>query len=538
MELKLGQLVLLTDTKEYAYIKELLAEEKVRVRKVGILSVVHGNIDVKKDEIAVVRTKKVKNIKETLKVGDYVISNVDGSGSMDSWIYGMIGEISGEKFYIWNNTEEGTRGNEVVKDFKYSWKGKFFSERAKILILDDKIEVELKCRNCGKDLEEDNFKVGADDENYCDNCFSELFYECEECDRTIRQDDACNTDDNEIFCRDCYDEKYTVCVVCDESLLRQGDETYCYDENYYCSDCYDERFSSCSGCNNSFHVDDLWYDEHNDEYLCGNCRRVSTAENIHDYGYHPEAIFKKEKWEDDLYLGIELEVLHEEFGDKSEKLIKYLKELKVDDRFYFKHDGSLNDRGFEIITHPETLKSIHRNLKLVKIFEWLNKNDFDSEKSGLCGLHVHINKAILEDLDITKMRLFFKVNEDKLHLYSKRAEESDYALYENREIKDIIQGDNDNGRYNAINLNSSRDTIELRLFRGSLDYKRVLSIIQFSDALVRFVKKVGITCFIYGEGKYRNNSWGLFIDWCKEENRYKELIKDLERIDKKLVEIK
>jgi hypothetical protein len=214
-----------------------------------------------------------------------------------------------------------------------------------------------------------------------------------------------------------------------------------------------------------------------------------------------------------------------------------LEKIKVKDRFYLKHDGSLDDGGFEIVSHPETLKSIHKNIKLIEILKWLTKNDFDSEdeENGKCGLHVHINKAILEDLDITKLRLFFKVNEKQLQLFSKREGESNYAKFEKRDIKAIIHGESESDRYNAINLNSSRDTIELRLFRGSLDYERILSVLEFSDAIVRFVKKVGITCFIYGEGKYRKNSWGLFIDWCKEENRYKTLIKHLEK--EKLVEV-
>lgn len=536
---RLGQLVLLKESKEYAFIVGIISDTTIRVRKVGILNEERNKLDVNKTDVKIIKTQKVNEVKDILKVGDYVISNADGSKVIleYKWIYGKVGEIIGDKiFYLWNNTQEGSRGNVPVTKFNYSWKIKVNeTSEARILILEEAIKSNIKCFKCKEELAEGDSNIGADDEKYCSDCFEENFHRCERCEEVIWQDDSCYIDDK-IYCQECYDEYYTTCAGCDDTIRREDDNTYRMDGEYYCEDCYHDRYSTCDGCQCVFHNDDIQYVESEDEYRCSDCRRQRISRNIHDYGFMPDAVFQKEKWEDDLYLGIELEVLHKEYGNAADDLLAYLEELKVENRFYFKNDGSLDDEGFEIVTHPETLKSIHRNLKLIKIFEWLNKNDFDSEKSGLCGLHVHINKAILEDLDITKMRLFFKVNQKQLHSLSRRDGESAYALYEKRDIMEIIHGEQDTERYNAINLNSSRETIELRLFRGTLNYKRVLAILQFSDALVRFVKRVGITCFIYGEGKYRNNSWGLFVDWIKEENRYKELVQHL--VAEKLVEAK
>lgn len=539
MELKVGQLIFLKDTKKYACILSW-RENKVKIEKLGLTNATNEEVDIEK--ISAVRTRKINGIKDVLKVGDIIITNGSSNGIIEEnhslWVYGKIGEIIEDKFYVWNNTHNGSRGTKTPKGFEHSWQVDFDNLKARIIILSvESTKEDKKCFGCKEDFEGEEEQIGADGKSYCEDCFEDKFFVCEECDEVIWKDDACSPEgEDRILCQSCYDENYAKCSHCDCELLIDGDYTHHHDGDYYCDDCFNERFGNCSDCGEVFYNDDLSYDEDSDEYLCEHCRVHSQSKDIHDYGYRPEPEFKKEKWEDDLYLGIELEVLHEEHAAKSSKLIAFLEKIKVKNRFYLKHDGSLEGKGFEIVSHPETLKSIHRNIKLIKILEWLNKNDFDSEKSGKCGLHIHINKAILEDLDITKLRLFFKVNQEQLQIFSRRDGESDFAKFEKRDIKDIIHGENDSDRYNAINLNSSRDTVELRLFRGSLDYERVLSILQFSDAIVRFVKKVGITCFIYGEGKYRKNSWGLFIDWCKEENRYSTLLKHLEK--EKLMEVK
>lgn len=526
MTLTKEKLIKLKDTQEYGWIQCSL-ETTVDIRKVGILERKTKIYNVKLENIETIRMHYVEVIKDTLKEGDYVICKVP---DVEGMIYGMIGEINSTSLYLWNNTHSGGGGSKKIKGFSFSWHINLFSKKAKILILKDKITEVLHCFGCNKELEFDERLKGADNENYCEDCWDNKFNKCVECDATIWQDDAKYSSNNDgPYCKNCYDDKYRHCNGCDCELEIEGDDTFTAEDEYWCCDCYHDRFGGCDSCGTTHRQDELIYDEENEETLCSRCHTAQQSKDIHDYGYRPTPEFKKEKWEEDFYLGIELEVLSDEYGKKSNKFIKFLDKLKVADRFYLKNDGSLGGEGFEIVSQPETLQSIHKNIKWMKILEWLTKNDFESEENGKCGIHIHINKAILEELDITKLRLFFKVNEKQLILFSKRGGENDYAKFDKKSVKEIIAGTQDTGRYNAINLNSSRETIELRLFRGSLDYERVLSILQFSDAIVRFVKKVGITCFLYGEGIYRNNSWRLFVDWCKEENRYKTLIKHLEK---------
>ena len=48
------------------------------------------------------------------------------------------------------------------------------------------------------------------------------------------------------------------------------------------------------------------------------------------------------------------------------------------------------------------------------------------------------------------------------------------------------------GRYHAVNL-SNKNTVEIRLFRGTLRYKTFIATLQFTATLVRYAKQVTLT---------------------------------------------
>jgi len=128
------------------------------------------------------------------------------------------------------------------------------------------------------------------------------------------------------------------------------------------------------------------------------------------------------------------------------------------------------------------------------------------------------------------LRLFFSANSEKIYKFSNRqGKNTSYCLYEDYDYKKIINNLSLSDRRWALNLNSSCDTIELRLFRGTLEHDRFIANLQFADAVSHFVKEIGISAFIIGEHKYKNNSWLLFIDWCRYSHKYNHLIKFLEK---------
>ena len=509
-----------------------------------------------------------------LKVGMLVRTKGDGAGSISTNIEGVIGEINLNSFYIHHNItgKNGTLGSidPSTNKCKFSWKiNRECKEEIKIFNYKRKAKKKMNgitCQECkGKFSSSSMKKVG--EEYYCLDCFENYFVVCANCGNPARKtdtttisntvickkcvednyivcsvcgtyvhiDDKYSNDDEDDYCETCYNERYFCCEACESDYNR--DESYSgADDNLYCQGCFDERFVCCSNCHSTQWRDDIRYNEEEDEYLCTECfdggGQAREPKIIHDYGYKPTPDFKQMKWQNitkewvtDLFMGVELEIQHPEYdSDKPKKLEDFLTKEKVIKRFYFKKDGSV-DKGFEIVSHPFTLSYAHKKIKFQKILNWLKDNKFTSFESGECGLHVHLDKKFFEDLDITKMRLFFAKNKDKLDKFSKREGiGTNYCQFETASTKDIINGYSQSGRYWALNLNSSEETIEMRLFRGTLDYKRFVAILQFADAISHFVKEHGVASFLYGEYKYKNNSWELFVDWVKQENKYKQMI--------------
>ena len=74
-------------------------------------------------------------------------------------------------------------------------------------------------------------------------------------------------------------------------------------------------------------------------------------DEIEEYSYKPSVTFFGN---DKLYMGVELEV---DEGGKDNENARILKEIanSCDEHIYIKADGSLDD-GFEIVSHPMTLK--------------------------------------------------------------------------------------------------------------------------------------------------------------------------------------
>jgi hypothetical protein len=542
MNIKVGRIIKLKDyteyskyrNGEYAEISGIYSGERKEITIKFIKDDV--SMIVKRDNIEVISYNRIKTVFSKLKEGNIVLTNGDGSTKCKEWILGEIGEITVKDgipvFYLWNNKKKGSKGKKRVRRYKYSWLIKGTNNKASIIIVDATTGEDRKycCFECKKEFSEKELIQCVDDEYYCDDCKSEKFSICEECGDEILAAEAIYSDlGGADYCSNCYNDNFVNCHHCDEEL-RIGDAQTGADDNTYCDSCWSERFIRCDDCGNTEFMDDVYYDEEEDRSYCQHCHRGERRSSVlHDYGYAPSPEFYKFKWDIPFYMGVELEVQRDEnYGRYADKFMDFLTKAGTDKYFYLKHDGSLHDKGFEIVSQPFTLQYAHKNLGFNKILKWLKDNELTSEESGDCGLHIHISKNFFEERDIIKLRLFFKQNAVQLRQFSKRGKDDTdytYCRFEDTEIKEIIKNKEQEGRYWAVNLNSSRETVELRLFRGTLDITRFIAILQFVDAVSHFVKEIGVTSLIIGEGKYRGNSWELFTDWCKEENKYEAMLK-------------
>lgn len=315
------------------------------------------------------------------------------------------------------------------------------------------------CADCGALIENEEAMITAQDgETFCnEECAEEAgYYKCADCGDW--ESNCVEVPNQGMVCRYCREHgPYHQCADC-------GD--WCRDWDMRCDDngiwvcdwCYDASWYTCDNCGCLIHADDVHTIDGYD--YCEACAEEMESATIHDYSYKPDPDFYQ-KHEDfahgtPLYMGVELEV------DKGENPEKLAEELQVNvPEIYCKHDGSLDD-GVEIVSHP-------------------------------CTLAYHMN-----ELDWEWIRFW----ESHMIPFSRRTEEQLNHWASKNEIT-LEDDDNDatlankardlrnEGRYYAVNLRND-NTIEFRLFRGTLKASTFNATLQFVDNLCRFAKKLNI----------------------------------------------
>lgn len=219
---------------------------------------------------------------------------------------------------------------------------------------------------------------------------------------------------------------------------------------------------------------------------------------IKPYNYNPkEFILHKIGSEDDLYLGVELEI---DGGGEDEEKAKHVNSCmnREHENVYCKHDGSLNN-GFEIVTHPCTLE-YHKELEYDELFSWLIKNKYRSHDTSTCGLHVHINRTyfgndkLSQDLCISKLLYLFEKYWDKVELVARRSSNKyarRFLLEEDETPIDLYAKSQASDKYGAINL-KHKDTVEIRIFKGTLNYNTFISTLEFVNIMASISKRTDI----------------------------------------------
>lgn len=228
---------------------------------------------------------------------------------------------------------------------------------------------------------------------------------------------------------------------------------------------------------------------------CLDCARVhSTKYTIKDYACKR---FAPPIGKGPLYLGVELEVEVVNVSSDSEDPRADLEDHAVSTQTRFsadfvilKEDGSL-DTGFEIVTRPASfdvqLTEWTRFFDAIPRSEYLR--DLRSWNPGNCGMHVHVSRTALSGLQLGKMLVF--VNSPEHTEFIKFVAGRDAARWAARHVKRV--GDArmpDFNRYQAINTSGS-NTIEFRIFRGTLRRERFFANLEFVQSLCEFTAPAG-----------------------------------------------
>jgi hypothetical protein len=252
-----------------------------------------------------------------------------------------------------------------------------------------------------------------------------------------------------------------------------------------CTDCYHSEWD-CNDCGYSRHGEDSHSCEDDDDDDWGSNR----SDYINNYSYKPTPEFFGSP--STVFLGMELEVEPKDsidFEDK-EETARTVAESNGR-RFYLKEDGSL-DNGFEIVTHPHSLEAFQKEIDW-SFLNYLRKQGWVSWNSGSCGLHVHIGlKAFVNMAHEARFTKFIYDNKRQVQRIAGR--ESGYASFSDKgnavgKIK--YKNEKSWDRYQAVN-NLNRNTLEVRVFKGSLRYERVLSAIEFVHAVCEYTRSLSL----------------------------------------------
>lgn len=254
----------------------------------------------------------------------------------------------------------------------------------------------------------------------------------------------------------------------------------------------------CDRCGNDFY----YYPDETaveDQNLCQNCVKRRFVLPYHRW--EPKLKFfhtGKTPPRDGLYYGVEIEA--DCGGEYDGNAAGVMDILNNEDMFaYISHDGSLS-RGFEIITQPATLsyhKSVEERYK--KAFKFLIRNGYRGHETTTAGIHVHFSRAYYtdngdEEENISKLLYLVEKFWDEIIVYARRDYErsKSYMKKTDEDFCDFISNWNRkrdrDGHYYAVNI-SNPDTIELRMFRGTLNYETYMCILEFVDSLVKTAKE-------------------------------------------------
>ena len=129
------------------------------------------------------------------------------------------------------------------------------------------------------------------------------------------------------------------------------------------------------------------------------------------------------------------------------------------------------------------------------VFEKATQMDYRSHNTSTCGLHIHCSRSSFgKDYDaqekaVGRIVFFVEKHWNELVKFSRRTPENlnrwaaRYATISNTTEETYKKAKDKNmGRYVAVNL-TNYDTVEFRLFRGTLRYKTFIATLQLVDEI-------------------------------------------------------
>lgn len=336
---------------------------------------------------------------------------------------------------------------------------------------------------------------------------------CDSCGNSYPEDQLVEFD-GQLLCPTCLETATLICAHCGTRIWR--DENAGDRDTPLCQHCYDRHYLNCCRCGRVIPEDHAYYrDDSDDEPFCLNCHTHYRQSEINDYYYKPDPIFHGA---DPRYFGVELEI--DEAGEDTESARKLLMIAnRKADNLYCKHDGSLDD-GFELVTHPMTLAYHLHEMPWGDLLHKAASLGYTSHQAKTCGLHIHVNRDAFgateaaQDACIARILYFFEKHWEELLKFSRRTQRqlerwaARYGYKEQpKEILEHAKKGGHGGRYTCVNL-TNVDTIEFRMFRGTLKLNTLIATLQLVD-------RICDVALCLTDEELKALSWTTFVSGCQ-----------------------
>jgi len=299
------------------------------------------------------------------------------------------------------------------------------------------------------------------------------------------------------LCKNCR-KLFGKCGICEE--LEYIPHFRIYDDINYCACCADSYLRLCHRCNNYVLASDTSLDGFG--YICNEC---DVQPRVRDYSYRPNPIFMLGSYEkqlpENLYFGVELEVEFppnnfetSSWGSIAEYTLGLLPSF-----VYAKTDSSV-EKGFEIVSHPMTYKWLKENIKDWEKILDLRHKGYISYNTKTCGMHIHLSKTAFGSFHLYKFMKFFYENVAfvlKISQRDSKREIKRWASFDNVDDATVLykakykRGGPE--RHVAVNINSE-DTVEVRIFKGTLNPISFWKNIEFCKCVYDFTKDHSNKC--------------------------------------------
>lgn len=324
----------------------------------------------------------------------------------------------------------------------------------------------------------------------------------------------------DLLCQRCMNSETIICSRCGEILYRDsnaGDE-----DTPLCSPCFDRYYTACERCGVTIRQEDAHYDDEDDDEdtpYCYDCHsRYHVNRVIHNYYFKPEPIFHGEG---PRYFGVELEI--DEGGERNDyaRAILDVGNGSGEENIYIKHDGSL-DNGMEIVSMPASIEYHLTQLPWKEILEKARELRFVSHACSTCGLHIHISRLAFgetaeeQEPYLARILYFFEKHWEELLKFSRRTERqldrwaARYGFKEQpQDILEEAKKGGRGGRYSCVNL-ENRDTIEFRIFRGTLKLNTFIATLQL-------VNRICDVALFLSDEELKAMSWTTFVSGIQSE---------------------